>query len=137
MEKINKASSVFSCPACNQGLRRRYEIKCGPWCGTPSGSLVTEKRARKRKGGRVELRLCSLDKRILRFAGRFCEFYSTVLPPPGSPLSLSFSAIVAQCAVHEEPGNLVNDVLKISNNVFFLLYGPPVLANFLNDKFRT
>lgn len=71
----------------------------------------------------------SLDKRILRFAGRFREFHSTIH-------LFSLAPIVVEYAANEQPGNLANDVLKIPDNVFSLLYGSLVLANFLNDKFR-
>lgn len=57
------------------------------------------------------------------------------------PFFFSFSLSLCHCGTvrgaREEVGNLANDVLKISDKVFFLLYDPSVLANFLNDKFCT
>jgi hypothetical protein len=105
--------------------------------GAPSGSLVAEKRARKREGrsGRgkrnARARLCPLDKRILRFSGRSREFHSSIFPrflPPSLPFSLSLSLPHSRCCFavvaqrEGEPGNLANDVLKIPDNVCPLLY---------------
>lgn len=91
--------------------------------GAPSGSLVTKERGRRRKEGDVKARLCSLDKRILRFVGRFREFHSTVSLFLFLSVALALFAIVPHRAANVEPSNLENDVLKIPDNVFSLLYG--------------
>lgn len=123
MGKINKEASLLSCPARTEDHRAATKLSAVYGRSAPSGSLVTEKRAqrRKRKKGDVKARLCPLDKRILQFAWRFREFHSTVLSLAPSLVPLLWHT---KYVVHEEPSNLANDVLKISDNVFSLLYDP-------------
>lgn len=107
--------------------------------GAASDSLVTEKRTRaeerkERRRKRESARLCAPP--ISGFSDSPGVFANFTRPFTPLSFSLSLAPIVAERAANEQPGNLANDVLKIPDNVFSLLYGPLVLANFLNDKFR-